>query len=147
MDCYAYKHIPKWLVDTDPRGDRLNVFWTARCGAVFDIDKLAINSYLYKVSITPTTAFYILILCALYGAGSNILINTFPILFISVLGCLYLHLVKKSDTSQRYTIHVAAPQVGFPRNGGIPFFSHATSIICVLAAQFIVWQHGRGLWL
>ncbi|RRT56354.1 hypothetical protein B296_00038643 [Ensete ventricosum] len=71
----------------------------------FDADELAKNSSLYKFSITPTTGFCILILCALYGAGTNILINTFPILFISVLGCLYLHLVKRSGTSQRYTIH------------------------------------------
>ncbi|RWV98682.1 hypothetical protein GW17_00038453 [Ensete ventricosum] len=74
----------------------------------FDADELAKNSSLYKFSITPTTGFCILILCALYGAGTNILINTFPILFISVLGCLYLHLVKRSDTSQRYTIHLMA---------------------------------------
>ncbi|XP_072987086.1 ferric reduction oxidase 2-like [Typha latifolia] len=33
--------------------------------------------------------------------GTNILIYAFPILFISVLGCIYLHLLKKSGNTER----------------------------------------------
>ncbi|KAF1869899.1 hypothetical protein Lal_00017476 [Lupinus albus] len=31
--------------------------------------------------------------------GSRILVNTFPIIFIAVLGCIYLHIAKKSNGS------------------------------------------------
>lgn len=60
MDRQAYENIPKPMVAAAPLRDRLNIFWTAGCAAVFDIDNLAITCS----SFSSRTAFIcILTLC------------------------------------------------------------------------------------
>ncbi|CAL9108838.1 unnamed protein product [Musa textilis] len=72
---------------------------------------------------------------------TNILIYTFPILFISVLGCIYLHLVQRTDNSQSgsSTHRLAAWKRPVVVNWPLGIVSGIELTFCVMFLLLLIW--------
>ncbi|KAJ3706899.1 hypothetical protein LUZ61_010604 [Rhynchospora tenuis] len=75
--------------------------------------------------------------------GTNILIYAFPIMFIAVLGCLYLHLSKKNghtgNSSSRFSSKMAAWKRPVLVRGPLGVVSGIELAFCLMFLALLVW--------
>ncbi|KAG6509977.1 hypothetical protein ZIOFF_027985 [Zingiber officinale] len=81
--------------------------------------------------------------------GTNILIYAFPILFISVIGCIYLHLVKRNDNNcQRYR-SISSTRLVWKRpvfvNWPLGIVSGIELTLCLMFLGLLIWFYSEYL--
>ncbi|KAJ4950499.1 hypothetical protein NE237_027331 [Protea cynaroides] len=90
------------------------------------------NNWIPKLKIKANSTY-------LGGQGINLLLFTFPMMLVAVLGCVYLHLVKKFDSTSTQRLNSRTGMIPRHRSWRLPMFVNASlGIVTTMELAFSV---------